>query len=141
MTMRRRTHFPVEEWRQSISLPDYDVSSFGRVRRRPYYAPMPNGGFRLYGGEPHYGQDARKDKRLVFTYKGKTYKVARIVCEAFNGPEPFKGADCMHDDENYTNNTPGNLKWGTRKENLNYPGFLHKCELSAHRKFRHAPFY
>lgn len=60
-------------------------------------------------------------------YRGKTYKVHRLVCEAFNGPPPFQGAVCMHLDEDYRNNRPDNLAWGTQKENLNAPGFIAYC--------------
>lgn len=108
-----------EEWRVSPSLPEYEVSSLGRVRRIPYRAPMPRGGYRIYGGKAHYGQEA--DGRMVFVFRGKTYKVHQLVCEEFNGPKPFPSAVVMHLDENFRNNRPDNLRWGTQKENLNMP--------------------
>ena len=55
-------------------------------------------------------------------FQGKTRRVARLVCEAFHGKPPFEGADTMHLDENSRNNCPTNLAWGTRQENLNFPG-------------------
>lgn len=116
-----------EEWRVSPTLPAYEVSSWGRVRCIPYKAPMPLGGFRTYGGIPHYGQDGGEG-RLTFVYKGKTYKVHQLVCEAFNGEKPFDNAVCMHLDEDYTNNVPSNLAWGSQKENLNAPGFIKYCK-------------
>lgn len=115
-----------EKWRVSPSLPDYEVSSFGRVRRIPYLSPMPNGGMREYGGHAHCGQDSGEG-RMIFVYKGKSYKVHQLVCEAFNGKRP-DGFVCMHLDEDYTNNKPDNLKWGTQKENLNAPGFIEYCK-------------
>lgn len=114
-----------EEWRTPPSLPDYEVSSLGRVRRKEYKAPMPHGGYRTYGGHPHFGQDSGEG-RMIFVYKGKTYKVHQLVCEAFNGPKE-SGQVCMHIDEDYTNNRPENLKWGTQKENLNCQKFLEYC--------------
>jgi len=30
----------------------------------------------------------------------------------------------MHDNEDSSDNRPINLKWGTQKANLNYPGFI-----------------
>lgn len=58
---------------------------------------------------------------------GKTFKVARLVCEAFHGPPPFELAVVMHRDDDPANNRPDNLKWATQKENLNAPQFLAYC--------------
>ncbi len=117
----------IEVWLVSPRLPAYEVSNWGRVRKIPYSAPMPNGGFRKYGGVPHYGQDSGEG-RMIFVYKGKTYKVHQLVCEAFNGPKPEASQVCIHLDENYKNNRPENLAWGTQKENLNAPKFLEYCK-------------
>lgn len=40
-----------------------------------------------------------------------------IVNEAFHGPKP-KGKETLHLDGNPRNNSAGNLKWGTRAENI-----------------------
>jgi hypothetical protein len=85
---------------------------------------MPAGGFRPYGGEPHFGVWNKTDQRFITVYKKKTYKVHRLVCEAFNGAPPDDKSVCMHLDENSANNRPGNLAWGTQKENLNADGFV-----------------
>lgn len=115
---------PPEEWREIPSLPEYEASSWGRIRRRPYEAPMPHGGVRTYGGQAWPGVWEPEQRRYIFVYKGKTRRVARVVCEAFHGPPPFKGANTLHADEDSRNNRPGNLSWGTQKENLNAPGYL-----------------
>lgn len=91
----------------------------------PYHSSMPNGGIRPYGGEPTIGQ--WDGSRFIYRLRGRTYKVARLVCEAFNGL-PFRGAVCMHLDENSRNNRPENLAWGTQKENLNASGFIAYCK-------------
>lgn len=122
-----KTILPDEEWRMSPSLPEYDVSNLGRVMRTPYLGPMPRGGFRVYGGQPHYGQDDGEG-RLIFSFQGHSYKVHRLVCEAFHGPSPFENSVVMHLDENYLNNNAANLAWGTQKENLNAPGFIEYCK-------------
>lgn len=120
-----------EEWRPVPSQPEILASSWGRIRRVERVVSMPYGGTRVYSPQPTYGNIAKVSKRyarLVVHYRGiGTVKVARMVCEAFHGPEPFKGADAMHDDEDAFNNVPGNLSWGTRKENLNAPGFVEYC--------------
>lgn len=90
----------------------------------PYKGKMPNGSLRIYGGQPTYGQ--WDGKRFIYVLKKKTYKVHRLICEAFHGT-PKPGQVCMHLDENSKNNSPTNLAWGTQKENLNAVGFLQYC--------------
>lgn len=93
---------------------------------KPYRGEMPNGGFRSYGGTPHFGVWNKQDSRFIIVYKGHSHKVHHLVCEAFNGPRVCDGGSrvvCMHLDENSANNRPDNLKWGTQKENLNAEGF------------------
>lgn len=93
----------------------------------PHYGLMPNGGKRQYGGEPNFGVWNKTTGRFSTFYKGKNYKIHRLVCEAFNGAQPFENAVVMHLDENAANNRPSNLKWGTQKENLNAPAFKNYC--------------
>ena len=112
-----------EVWRHVPSQPQFLVSTEGRFMVAPYQAPMPRGGLRHYGGEPRFGVWNKTDGRFVTVYKGKTYKVHQLVCEAFNGPKPDDRAVVMHIDENAANNRPENLKLGTQKENLSAPGF------------------
>jgi hypothetical protein len=116
-----------EIWRNVPSVPGILVSSEGRVMHTPYRGPMPCGGERPYGGEPHFGVWNKQSGRFIVMIKGATHKVARLVAEGFHGPAPFDGAVVMHLDENAANNRPFNLKWGTQKENLNAPGFLDHC--------------
>lgn len=115
-----------EIWLVAPSLPTHEVSSWGRIRKTPHFAPMPYGGLRQYGGQPHYGTDSGEG-RMIYVYKGKTYKIHRLICEAFNGPAPEGKNICMHLESDYKNNNPENLAWGTQKENLNHPMFLEYC--------------
>lgn len=116
-----------EVWRVVPSLPGILASSEGRIMTTPHVATMPNGGNRQYGGEPHFGVWNKQDGRFIVIVGGKTYKVHRLVCEAFNGAQPFSDAVVMHMDENAANNRPSNLRWGTQAENLNAPGFISYC--------------
>lgn len=118
-----------EIWKSVPSLPAYEASSFGRVRSVPFQVPLPNGGLRWYGGKETLGVWRADTQRYAITYRGKNYKVARMVCEAFHGEAP-RGAVCMHLDENSRNNRPENLSWGTQQENLNAPGFIERCRTS-----------
>jgi hypothetical protein len=115
-----------EEWRKCPSLPEYFVSSRGRIMREPFEGPMPRGGARRYGGKPGLGQWA-PEGRYIFAFRGHSYKVHQLVCEAFHGPAPFPRAVVMHGDENPRNNRADNLRWGTQKENMNAPGYLTYC--------------
>ncbi|HAM40890.1 MAG TPA: hypothetical protein DCP69_06005 [Candidatus Omnitrophica bacterium] len=87
---------------------------------------MPHGGSRIYGGQPRFGHVAR-DGRPQISFQGRTYRVHRLICEAFHGPKPFPDAVVLHEDENPTNNKKTNVKWGTQRENLHAPGFLAYC--------------
>lgn len=114
-----------ELWRRVPSVDGLLASSRGRFMVIPFFAELPNGGVRQYGGIARSG--SWDGDRYVFHWRGKTYKVARLVCEAFHGPAPDGMPVCMHLDENARNNSPGNLAWGTQKQNLNAPGFLAYC--------------
>lgn len=83
---------------------------------------------RAYGGKAHFGVWAKKERRRIFVFRNKTYKVHRLVCEAFHGPAPFEKAVVMHLNENPDDNRPENLQWGTQRENLNAPGFIQYCQ-------------
>ncbi|MFO0454067.1 MAG: HNH endonuclease signature motif containing protein [Pseudomonadota bacterium] len=102
-------------------MPVIEVSSQGRVRACARVAPMPYGGTRIYGGVGSFGQ--WDGSRYLYVLRRRTYKVARLVCEAFSGP-PQPGQVCMHLDEDARNNRPENLRWGTQRENLNAPKYL-----------------
>lgn len=120
-----------ERWRAVPSVPGLLASSLGRLMVVPRQAPVPNGGVRQYGGEPTAGQ--WDGKRFIYVLAGRTYKVHRLVCEAFHGAPPKLSPGepsrivCMHADENAANNRPENLAWGTQKQNLNAPGFIAYC--------------
>lgn len=126
-----------ETWKPVPSEPGMLASSWGRVLQPPRYAPVPNGGYRLYTPRPTYGQKSRASKaaqhsyRIVMVYREgprrqSPRKVHQLVCEAFYGPRP-DGMVTIHLDEDSHNNRPENLRWGTQKENLNMPGFIEYC--------------
>jgi hypothetical protein len=114
-----------EIWRSVPSCPGILASSLGRVMLAPFQSDNARAGRKQYGGVPTSGQ--WDGSRFIFRAFGCTHKVARLVCEAFNGAPP-DGTVCMHLDENSRNNAPANLAWGTQKENLNAPGFIAYCK-------------
>ena len=114
-----------EEWRASPSVEGLVVSSWGRIRCPAFYSASAK---RWYESRPWYGCKVHKPPRYVTRFRGRTYKVHVLVCEAFNGPKPDGKPYCLHRDEDGWNNVPGNLYWGTQKENLNAPGFIAYCK-------------
>lgn len=124
-----------EIWKPVPSEPGVLASSFGRVLQAPGYAPLPNGGYRLYTPEPRFGNVSRSRKDAAHAYRHimlkrsgdgprqQPRKVHQLVCEAFHGPKPFPESVVLHLDEDAMNNRPENLRWGTQKENLNMPKF------------------
>jgi hypothetical protein len=122
-----------EIWKPVPSLPGVMASSEGRILLPPRYAPLPKGGYRLYAPEPYGGTDCRSRPSAAHVYRGAfnrfygNIKIHQAVCEAFRGPKPFDAAVVIHADENGLNNRPGNLRWGTQRENMNSPGFLEYC--------------
>lgn len=112
-----------EVWRSVPSVEYLEASSWGRVRALPYEVPMPHGGKRKYEMAPTYGVEVWPSpnyRRMQVTFRRKTYKIHRLVAEAFHGPLP-EGLDVSHEDEDATNNVPHNLIFETRKANLNRP--------------------
>jgi HNH endonuclease len=116
-----------EIWRDVPSVPGILVSSEGRLMYLPHREPMPKGGTRPYGGQPTFGIWNQSVGRFIAIIGGKSFKIHRLVAEAFHGPAPFEGAVVMHLDENSANNRPSNLRWGTQKENMNAEGYLAYC--------------
>ncbi len=114
-----------EIWRTVPSVPGLLVSSEGRLMTAPHRQERSR---KPYGGRPYFGVWNKRDGRFTIRWRGITYKVHRLIAEAFHGPPPFDGAVVMHIDENAANNRPDNLQWGTQKENLNAPGFIEYCK-------------
>lgn len=122
-----------EEWRPVPSVPGVIASSFGRVKFPDTTAQMPHGGLREYKTKPIFGQKRRASKTARHEYygvlyRGKNYKIHRLVCEAFHGSPTKDKNFVLHADDNALNNRPENLSWGTQKENLNAAGFIEYCK-------------
>jgi hypothetical protein len=95
----------------------------------PHIGKMPFGGEKHYETAPSYGvSNISNGNRPIIVYRGKSYKVSQLVCEAFKGIKPFSNAVVMHIDDNPQNNKASNLKWGTQKENLNSVRFISYCK-------------
>lgn len=49
--------------------------------------------------------------------RGKQYRVHRLVCEAFHGPQPRNKPDVAHQDGDRMNPSADNVRWASRKDN------------------------
>lgn len=93
----------------------YEVSNYGRVRS----LKDNNGQARILVLKPSLDKDGYEHLQLYRNSKHKTYKVHRLVAEAFI-PNPL-GLPCVnHKDEVKSNNHVWNLEWCTVKYNTNY---------------------
>lgn len=101
-----------EQWR-AISGFDYEVSSFGRVRRATCFKQFPAG----------YVLKCRRDKDgypvVALARKGgyRYAKISVLVAEAFIGTKPSFKHHAAHWDGDKTNNRSTNLRWATPSEN------------------------
>ncbi len=96
-----------EVWRIIPEHPNYEVSSFGRIRRGSYIKsliPDKDGYFRV---------------SLTTLGEEKLYRVNRIVCTVFQGDPPTPNSLALHKDNNNQNNNESNLYWGTSQDNSN----------------------
>ena len=114
------------------SIPGALANDLGQIKLPESISQMPNGGERAYKTKWIFGvrRKASRGARHEYfgvMYRGKNYKIHRLICEAFHGPPPPDCKVVIHIDENAKNNKPENLKWGTQKENLNMPGFIEYC--------------
>jgi len=96
----------VAEWLTCTRDEGYEVSDEGEIRRRDtghILKPWP--------------RPPRGYPTVRFGHRGKSYSVHTLVLEAFEGECP-PGQEALHADDDPTNPRRGNLRWGTRAENL-----------------------
>lgn len=97
----------VEEWRQVVGFPGYEVSSAGRVRslkRDMILKQWPDKGYRCVY--------LRRDGR------NWNLRVHLLVLEAFVGPS--NGLEGNHENRLKDDNRRENLSWSTHKENMDH---------------------
>lgn len=98
-------------WRPVVGYPNYEVSDDGQVRSRPRE--------RTRGGVLKAARNRRGYWYVTLCREQDRHRmrVHQLVAEAFIGPRP-PGQDVRHLDDNKDDNRPGNLAYGTRRENL-----------------------
>lgn len=119
-----------EEWKDIPGYSGYQASSLGRVRsidRAGWRAPstrVPEGFFVKLRGRILKLAPRRSGHLMVMAGRHENLDVHVAVALAFHGERPFPGAETRHLDGDEKNNIPGNLKWGTKSENMR--------DISAH---------
>jgi HNH endonuclease/NUMOD4 motif len=113
----------VEIWRDIPGYVGYyQVSNFGRVRSLVRYLPEFDvlSGVRIpkcYLRPSRTGPSGRPGVSLSINGRNHKILIHRLVLLAFKGPRP-KGLEACHNDGNHLNNALGNLRWDTRKSNV-----------------------
>lgn len=100
-------------WAPIVGFPDYEVSSYGRVRRVVASE---------HGHPPKVLTscfDPKGYARIHLMLNGKRHSriISRLVCQAFHGNPPSPYHQAAHGDGNKKNNRMDNLRWATRREN------------------------
>ncbi|WP_375274469.1 HNH endonuclease [Methylorubrum thiocyanatum] len=94
----------IELWRTIPDWPGYEVSSWGKVRRRNRVLRPAS-----VAKYPFITLSCRQ--------KRKSARIHHLVAAAFLGPPPFEGAIVAHNDGDTSNAKASNLRWASAREN------------------------
>ena len=100
-----------EIWKTHAIYTEYEISSFGNVRRKRTQHMMTA----TVNGR---GYSAVHFRAGIKGKSGKYLRVHRLVAETFLGEAPGPEYECDHLDRNRQNNYIGNLRWTTHPENM-----------------------
>lgn len=97
---------------------DYMAGSDGMIYSRTRYCGFGRKVFvDWYALKGHTTKKGYQSISMSHNNNKVTKNVHRLICSAFHGPSPKKGAQVRHLDGNPSNNIPSNLAWGTQAEN------------------------
>lgn len=122
----------IEIWRGIPNFPNYQISTWGRIKSLARYQTreyISGGRWGNQGGKIYtyrsqelimqgtIDNEGRQIIGLRHNKKGNRLLISRLVLLTFVGPCP-KGMECCHWDGNPFNNKINNLRWGTRRSNI-----------------------
>jgi hypothetical protein len=102
----------IEQWRQVVGWPEYEVSNYGRVKRVSPATGTAAGKILNAWKKPNNYLAVGLSRKSVVTTK----LIHRLVAEAWIGPAD--GLDVCHNDGDRSNNVLSNLRIDTRKGNM-----------------------
>ena len=107
----------IEKWKDINGFDGrYQISNIGNVRTNDYNHTHQTKLMRISKNQRGYHQIC-----LTKNNKKKTYKIHRLVAEAFVcNPDPLNLTYVNHIDENKDNNSAENLEWCTNAYNITY---------------------
>lgn len=94
----------------------YEVSDHGRIRSLPRKTITGMRGGQIL--QPWTRKDAHLMVAMSVRNSQKSYLLHRLIALAFIGPPPSPAHEVCHNDGDPANNVPGNLRWGTRSDNV-----------------------
>lgn len=110
----------MEQWKD---IPGYEgryqASTLGRIRSIDHPVKCAHNGVRMIRGRVLSPGRYCKSGHLsvVLGHGSNGVPVHQLVARTFLGPQPI-GTEVLHEDGNPRNNTPENLRYGTRAENI-----------------------
>lgn len=112
------------QWRPVPEFPNYEMTVDGQFRRVAHQtAYVRRTGTKSTVSFPvapvatRLGHRGRLTVRLLHNGVRRTCLVHRLVLWAFGSPPPFPGALALHYDDDPSNNSLDNLRWGTYRNN------------------------
>jgi hypothetical protein len=117
-----------EMWKPIVGYENYyEVSNFGQVKRiAPAMGTTKN---KILKSWPD--KEGRPTITLCVNRKIKKFRVSKLVCLTWHGPQPTPKHQAAHWDGDCTNNEESNIRWATQLEN--------EQDKIRHGRYNHAP--
>lgn len=119
-SMKPQTSIPIGvlEWRELEEFPEYEISTFGLIRR---HKPGPNKKYHLVGNiiKPYLVDGIYPEVELTNSSGQFKRKVHHLIAETFLEREPKSGEIIRHLDHRPQTPTAWSIGWGSVEDNSN----------------------